>query len=341
MTLAVMALYADAPTTLTTRASWRVKETDRIAAMATELRKLGAQVDEGPDWIRIAPLADWKPASIHTYDDHRVAMCFSLAAFNALVSEHPVPVRILEPHCVAKTFPDYFETLFGVVDTSRSDIPVIAIDGPTASGKGTLADVVAESLGYHVLDSGSLYRATGLAATRADVDLDNGPKVAAVAAGLDLRFAQGRVYLAGEDISDALRQEATGVAASRVAVHPAVRRALNQLQLDFRRPPGLVADGRDMGTDVFPDAPLKVCLTASAATRAERRHKQLIAKGISANIEGLRQDLEARDARDKTRAASPLHPAQDAILLDNSQLSIEESKDQVLAWWADRRPFSP
>jgi 3-phosphoshikimate 1-carboxyvinyltransferase len=339
MTLAVMALYADAPTTLTNIASWRVKETDRIAAMATELGKLGGQVEEGPDWLRVHPLTDWKPASIHTYDDHRVAMCFSLAAFNGLVCEKPVSVRILEPHCVAKTFPDYFETLFDVVTTSRSEIPVIAVDGPTASGKGTLADVVAEALGYHVLDSGALYRATGLASTRAGVDLDDGAKVAAVAAGLDLRFAKGRTYLANEDISDELRQEATGIMASRVAVHPAVRRALNQLQLDFRRPPGLVADGRDMGTDVFPDAPLKVFLTASAATRAERRYKQLIAKGISANIESLRADLESRDARDKTRAAAPLHPAQDALMLDNSAQTIEESRDLVLDWWQKRRPF--
>jgi len=339
MTLAVMALYADAPTTLTNIASWRVKETDRIAAMAAELAKLGAQVEQGPDWLRVHPLKACKPASIHTYDDHRVAMCFSLAAFNGLVCEKPVPVRILEPHCVAKTFPDYFETLFDVVTTSRSEIPVIAIDGPTASGKGTLADVVAESLGYHVLDSGALYRATGLAATRAGVDLDDGAKVAAVATGLDLRFAKGRTFLVGEDISDELRQEATGIMASRVAVHPAVRRALNQLQLDFRRPPGLVADGRDMGTDVFPDAPLKVFLTASAATRAERRHKQLIAKGISANIESLRADLEARDARDKTRAAAPLHPAQDALMLDNSAQTIEESRELVLDWWQKRSPF--
>jgi len=339
MTLAVMALYADGPTTLTNIASWRVKETDRIAAMVAELGKLGARVEEGADWIRVHPLADWKPASIHTYDDHRVAMCFSLAAFNGLVTEHPVPVRILEPHCVAKTFPDYFETLFEVVRTSKSDIPVIAIDGPTASGKGTLADEVAHALGYHVLDSGALYRATGLAASRQGVDLDDAAKVAAVAASLELRFAKGRTFLAGEDITDALRLESSGVAASRVAVHPAVRRALNQLQLDFRQAPGLVADGRDMGTDVFPDAPLKVFLTASAATRAERRHKQLIEKGISANIESLRQDLEARDARDKTRAASPLHPAQDALMLDNSGQTIEESRRLVLDWWSQRRPF--
>lgn len=343
MTLAVMALYADGPSTLRNIASWRVKETDRIAAMAAELHKLGARVEEGPDWIRVHPLSAgaWKAAAIRTYDDHRVAMCFSLAAFNALVSDRPVPVRILEPHCVAKTFPDYFETLFEVVQARPEDIPVITIDGPTASGKGTLADEVAQALGYWVLDSGALYRATGLAASRAGVDLDDGAAVAAVAAGLDLHFEQGRAFLDEEDISDALRQEATGLMASRVAVHPAVRAALHQLQLDFRRLPGLVADGRDMGTAIFPAAPLKVFLSASAATRAERRHKQLISKGISANIEDLRADLEARDARDKGRSASPLQAAPDAFTLDNSAQTIEESRDLVLAWWQERGPFGP
>ena len=339
MTLAVMALYADGPTTLTNIASWRVKETDRIAAMATELRKLGATVDEGPDWIRVEPLKDWQAASIHTYDDHRVAMCFSLAAFNGLVTDAAVPVRILEPHCVAKTFPDYFETLFGVVTAESADIPVITIDGPTASGKGTLADEVGRALGFGVLDSGALYRVTGLAARRAGLDLDDGAAVAALVPTLDLRFQDGHVLLGGEDVSARLRAEATGLLASQVAVHPAVRQALHQLQLSFRRLPGLVADGRDMGTAIFPDAPLKVFLTASAATRAERRHKQLISKGISANIKSLRDDLEARDERDKNRSASPLEPAQDAQLLDNSALSIEASVEQVLDWWQQRRPF--
>jgi 3-phosphoshikimate 1-carboxyvinyltransferase len=339
MTLAVMALYADGPTTLTNIASWRVKETDRIAAMATELRKLGATVDEGPDWIRVLPLHDWKAAAIHTYDDHRVAMCFSLAAFNGLVAERAVPVRILEPHCVAKTFPDYFETLFGVVHANAADIPVITIDGPTASGKGTLADEVAKALGFGVLDSGALYRVTGLAARRAGLDLDDGPAVAAIVPTLQLAFRDGHVFLGAEDVSARLRAEATGLLASQVAVHAEVRQALHQLQLDFRSLPGLVADGRDMGTAIFPDAPLKVFLTASAATRAERRHKQLISKGISANIKGLREDLEARDERDKNRSASPLTPAQDALLLDNSALTIEASVDQMLDWWQQRRPF--
>ena len=339
MTLTVMALYADGPTTLTNIASWRVKETDRIAAMATELRKLGATVDEGPDWIRVEPLKNWQAAAIHTYDDHRVAMCFSLAAFNGLVTDAAVPVRILEPHCVAKTFPDYFETLFGVVSVDAADVPVITIDGPTASGKGTLADEVGKLLGFNVLDSGALYRVTGLAARRAGLDLDDGDAVAATVPTLQLRFADGHVFLGQEDVSARLRAEATGLLASQVAVHPQVRRALHQLQLDFRRLPGLVADGRDMGTAIFPDAALKVFLTASAGTRAERRYKQLISKGISANIDSLREDLEARDERDKNRSTSPLEPAQDAQLLDNSALTIEASVDQMLAWWQQRRPF--
>jgi 3-phosphoshikimate 1-carboxyvinyltransferase len=339
MTLTVMALYADGPTTLTNIASWRVKETDRIAAMAAELRKLGATVDEGPDWIRVQPLQDWTAAAIHTYDDHRVAMCFSLAAFNGLVTDDAVPVRILEPHCVAKTFPDYFETLFGVVTAKPADIPVITIDGPTASGKGTLADEVGKALGFGVLDSGALYRVTGLAARRAGLDLDDGKAVAAIVPTLELRFSEGHVFLGQEDVSARLRAEATGLLASQVAVHGEVRQALHQLQLDFRRLPGLVADGRDMGTAIFPDAALKVFLTASAATRAERRYKQLISKGISANIDSLREDLEARDERDKNRSTSPLTPAQDAQLLDNSALTIEASVDRLLAWWQQRRPF--
>ncbi|WP_285411978.1 bifunctional 3-phosphoshikimate 1-carboxyvinyltransferase/cytidylate kinase [Variovorax sp. efr-133-TYG-130] len=337
MTLAVMALYADGPTTLRNIASWRVKETDRIDAMANELKKLGAAVEAGPDFIRVYPLdqAGWRPASIHTYDDHRVAMCFSLAAFNPA----GVPVRILDPHCVAKTFPDYFETLFSVAEAT--EVPVICIDGPTASGKGTLAAEVARLLGYHYLDSGSLYRVTGLAMRRAGLSADaqHEAQIAALAAGLPLQFTEGKVLLAGEDVSDEIRTEAAGMDASRVSTLPAVRAALLALQQRFRQLPGLVADGRDMGTVIFPDAALKVFLTASAAERAERRHKQLISKGISTTLDSLRSDLEARDARDSSRSVAPLKPAQDARHLDNSQLSIEQSIDQVLDWWQQVQPF--
>jgi len=333
MTLAVMALYADGPTTLTNIASWRVKETDRIAAMAIECRKLGATVEEGPDWIRVHPLpaGAWQRASIHTYDDHRVAMCFSLAAFNA----DRVAVRIEDPKCVAKTFPDYFETLFAVATTDTGRIPVICIDGPTASGKGTLASRVAAQLGYHYLDSGALYRVTAHAALQAGLTLEaaDEARIAELARRLPVRFEGEQVLLDGVDVTDAIRSEQGGMNASKVSVLPAVREALVDLQHSFQRLPGLLADGRDMGTVIFPQARLKVFLTASAAQRAERRYKQLISKGFSANIDSLRADLEARDARDMSRAVAPLKPAQDALQLDNSLLSIEASVEQVLAWW--------
>jgi 3-phosphoshikimate 1-carboxyvinyltransferase len=337
MTLAVMALYADGPSTLTNIASWRVKETDRLAAMATELRKLGAEVEEGADFIRISPPVAWEAASIHTYDDHRIAMCFSLAAFNPA----GVQVRIEDPKCVAKTFPDYFEALFAVAGTARPHIPVICVDGPTASGKGTLASEVAHQLGYHYLDSGALYRITALAAVRAGLALDvaHEHSIARMAETLPVRFLGGKVLLGEQDVTDAIRTEEAGMNASRVSALPAVRTALVALQQNFRRLPGLVADGRDMGTVIFPDAAMKVYLTASAAQRAERRHKQLISKGISTTIDALRSDLEARDARDSSRAVAPLKPAEDALLLDNSSQTVEESVAHVLQWWETRQPF--
>jgi 3-phosphoshikimate 1-carboxyvinyltransferase len=260
-------------------------------------------------------------------------MSLSLAAFGS------VPVRILDPRCVAKTFPDYFETLFSLAQASPADIPVLTVDGPTASGKGTLAGALAARLGYWLLDSGVLYRVSALAALRRRVNLDDGPALAALAGGLDLRFEGERLLLAGEDVTGDLRREDVGAAASQISALPPVRHALHELQLSFRRPPGLVADGRDMGTVVFPDATLKVFLTASAARRAERRHKQLISKGISTNIDSLRADLEARDARDMNRAVAPLKPAEDAMLLDNSAQTVDESVATVLEWWAQRRPF--
>ena len=335
MTLAAMALYADGTTRLDNIASWRVKETDRIAAMAAELRKLGATVTEGADFIEVTPPRDWHAAAIRTYDDHRIAMCFSLAAFNPA----RLPVRILDPQCVGKTFPDYFETLFAAVTTPTPRIPVLTVDGPTASGKGTLASAVAKALGYHFLDSGAVYRATALAAMRTGVAPDDEDGLAAIAAALDLRFPDGDAHLGAENVADALRDEQVGAMASRVSAWPRVREALRQLQLSFRRVPGLVADGRDMGTVIFPGAALKVFLTASAATRAERRHKQLISKGISASIDVLRAELEARDARDRNRSVSPLKPAEDALLLDNSDLTVDASMELVLKAWQQRRPF--
>lgn len=340
MTLAVMALYADGPSTLRNIASWRVKETDRISAMATECRKFGATVEEGADFIRITPPRQWGTGSVHTYDDHRVAMCFSLAAFNPA----GLPVRIEDPRCVGKTFPDYFETLFEVCQARTEDIPVICIDGPSASGKGTLASQVAERLGYHLLDSGALYRLVGLAADKAGLATDDvslrepqqADRLGRLAAAMQVRFESQRVLLDGVDVSEDLRSEMAGMAASRVSAIPQVRQALLGLQQRFRQLPGLVADGRDMGTVIFPDAPLKVFLTASAEQRASRRYKQLISKGISANMESLLSDLKARDARDSLREHAPLKAAADALLLDNSALGIEESVQQVIDWWLGR-----
>jgi 3-phosphoshikimate 1-carboxyvinyltransferase len=342
MTLAVMAMYADGTTTLRNIASWRVKETDRIAAMAAELRKLGATVVEGVDFISITPpqtIADWKTAPIHTYDDHRVAMCFSLAAFNPA----GLPIRILDPKCVAKTFPDYFETLFSVAQTDTANIPVISVDGPSASGKGSLASQLAQKLGYHYLDSGALYRVTAFAALQQGLSLEakDEAAIASLATSLvdklHLRFDGDTILLNGEDVSDDIRSEAGGMHASQVSVLPLVRQALVKLQHSFRSLPGLVADGRDMGTVIFPNAQLKVFLTASAEKRALRRHKQLISKGISAILDVLRADLEARDERDSSRSVAPLKPAQDANLLDNSDVSIEESVNTVLNWWQGKQ----
>jgi 3-phosphoshikimate 1-carboxyvinyltransferase len=344
MTLAVMALYADGTTTLRNIASWRVKETDRIAAMANELRKLGATVAEGADFISITPpktAADWRTAPIHTYDDHRVAMCFSLAAFNPA----HLPIRILDPKCVAKTFPDYFETLFSVAKAESAAMPVITVDGPSASGKGSLASNLAQKLGYHYLDSGALYRVTAFAALAQGLSLEAKDEAAiaelasSLVEKLHLRFEGDTVWLNGDDVSDAIRSEAGGMHASQVSVLPLVRQALIELQHSFRTLPGLVADGRDMGTVIFPNAQLKVFLTATAEKRALRRHKQLISKGISAILNILRADLEARDERDSSRSVAPLKPAQDAKLLDNSDLSIEESVYAVLNWWQSKQRF--
>jgi 3-phosphoshikimate 1-carboxyvinyltransferase len=340
MTLAALALFADGTSRLDNIGSWRVKETDRIAAMAAELRKVGADVVEGDDSLAITPPKRWRSAAIATYDDHRMAMAMSLAAFNGVAGVAAgCPIRIADPRCVGKTWPGYFEALFAVARTATADIPVLTIDGPTASGKGTLASGVAAELGYVLLDSGAVYRAVAIAALQAGVDAEDESALEALALAMELRFEGGRTFLAGADVSDLLRLEAVGAMASRLSAWPKVRAAVLGVQTAFRRLPGLVADGRDMGTVVFPDAALKVFLTAGAAERAERRYNQLISKGISANIDSLRADLEARDVRDIQRSVSPLKPAEGAFLLDNSALTIEASVAAVLEAWEERRPF--
>lgn len=219
--------------------------------------------------------------------------------------------------------------------------PVLAIDGPSGSGKGTISRAVARSLGWHFLDSGALYRLAGLAAQRAGLLDASDAGVAALAAGMAVRFedrpgGEERIWLDGEDVTRLVRTEECGRLASSVAAVPAVRQALLGLQRGFRRPPGLVADGRDMGTAVFPDAFLKVFLTASPGTRAQRRHKQLKDKGIDVSLPRLSRDIEDRDRRDSERTVAPLRPADDARLLDSSNLTIDEVTRMVLVWVQDR-----
>ena len=321
MTLSVAALFADGPSTLRNIGSWRVKETDRIAAMAAELRKLGATVDEFPESLRVTPPAALRPAVIDTYDDHRVAMCFSLVTLGGPY------VRINDPKCVNKTFPEYFQTFAGIT----RPVPVLAIDGPSASGKGTVAARVAAALGFDHLDSGALYRIVALAALDKGVALDDEAAVAALASALPARFEGDRVLLDGRDVTDAIRSEACSVGASRVAVLPAVREALFWRQRAYRRGPGLVGEGRDMGSVIFPDAPVKIFLTASAEARADRRYKQLIGKGMPANMDDLLRDLRERDERDSRRAVAPLRKEDDAVLLDTSDMTVDQAVDFVMA----------
>jgi len=216
-------------------------------------------------------------------------------------------------------------------DSAPDAAPVVAIDGPSASGKGTVAAGVAKALQFHYLDSGALYRVVAYKALQKSVRSDDEPRLAALSGALDVAFRDGRIVLEGADVTDAIRAEAVSAAASQVAVHGPVRQALLVVQHAFRRPPGLVAEGRDMGTVVFPDARVKLFLTASAEERAQRRHKQLMEKGMSANIIDLLREIERRDQRDSTRAVAPLRPADDAILLDTSKLSVAEAIDAVLA----------
>ena len=211
--------------------------------------------------------------------------------------------------------------------------PVIAIDGPTASGKGTVASLVADNLGFHYLDSGALYRLVALASEIQGIDVKNGPELGLIASKLLILFKNNQIFLDGKDVTEAIRTESIGLRASTLAVHPEVRAALVDLQHSFRQSPGLVADGRDMASVIFPDAVLKVFLTATASARAERRYKQLIAKGISAKLSDLLQDLQERDARDSSRGAAPLVIAEGAKVLETSDLSIDQAVKTVLDWY--------
>jgi len=323
MTLAVVALFCDGKSRLRNIANWRVKETDRLAAMANELRKLGATVKEGDDFLEITPPNEVTAgANIETYDDHRIAMCFSLVALSG------VTVRINDPDCVAKTYPEYFEHFAGLIEA-----PVIAIDGPSGSGKGTVARRVAKALGFYYLDSGALYRLVALHAEQRGTGLRDSEALADLARDLPVEFRGADIFLEGDRVTDTIRAESISETASRVAQIPEVRQALMKRQRDFRRAPGLVADGRDMASVVFPDAALKIYLTASAEARAERRYKQLIDKGLDANLATLLRDIQQRDARDSSRNVAPLQKSRDAQVLDTTNLSVDEGVEQVIRWF--------
>jgi len=214
--------------------------------------------------------------------------------------------------------------------------PVITVDGPSASGKGTIARRLAEALDFHCLDSGALYRLVAFRSLRENVPADDEQALAELARDLPVRFEDENIFMEDQDVTEELASETCGSRASEVAKLPQVREALLGRQRAFRQPPGLVADGRDMGSVVFPDAALKVFLTASAAVRAERRYKQLKEKGIHATLATLFRELEARDARDAARAVSPLAPAPDAGQVDSSDLTIDEVVSRILGWWRER-----
>jgi cytidylate kinase len=213
---------------------------------------------------------------------------------------------------------------------------VIAIDGPSASGKGTVAEKVAKALGFRYLDSGALYRLVTLAAINARADLGDEPVLARIARDMEIDFREGKTWLGGHDVTADLRSESVSAAASRVAAHPSVRRALLSRQRGFRTAPGLVADGRDMGSVVFPDAPLKVFLTADVATRAERRYKQLMEKGMYAKMNDVVEELRRRDERDSSRPVAPLKHYPDALFLDTAGMTADQAAQQILDWWREK-----
>jgi len=335
--LFVAAAAARGTTTVTGAEELRKKETDRIAVMARGLRAVGVEAEELPDGLRVVGGA-MAGGSVDSSGDHRVAMAFAVASLRA-----SGPIEISRTAEVATSFPNFLQVAAAAglrIEAGRNHLAegatprVVTIDGPSGSGKGTISRRLAARLGWHYLDSGALYRLTALAALGRGIDLDDSAAVTALAARLDVRFAPAaeaeRIYLDDVEVAGELRTERVGEAASRVAALPAVREALLGRQRDFARAPGLIADGRDMGTVVFPDARLKVFLTASAEERAMRRHKQLKEKGIDVSLPDLSWDIAQRDARDATREVAPLRPADDAHVIDSTGLTPEEVVGRIL-----------
>jgi cytidylate kinase (EC 2.7.4.14) len=340
--LFVAAACAEGRTVLRGAEELRVKESDRIQVMADGLITLGIKCEPTPDGI-IIDGGQLGGGEVHGHGDHRIAMAFSVASLRA-----NAPIRIHDCANVATRSRTSSSCAPMWVSASRrgqsvnSLAPVITIDGPSGSGKGTVAGLLARELGWHLLDSGALYRLLAFNASNHGVDLTNEELLTKLAAHLDVQFIAAQpgklqqTILEGEDVSQVIRTETVGAGASMVASLPAVRDALLERQRAFREMPGLIADGRDMGTVVFPDAPLKVFLTASAEERARRRYLQLKGKGEDVSLSSLLDEIRARDERDTQRAVAPLKPAADAIQLDSTELSIEQVLQRIRSELAQR-----
>ncbi len=330
--LFVAAACAEGQTRLTGAEELRVKESDRIQVMADGLQILGVDAQSTEDGMIIQG-GSIGGGEVISHGDHRIAMSFSIAGLRA-----NAPITIHDCENVNTSFPEFRDLAkrLGLDLVCREDIvtiPVLTIDGPSGAGKGTVSRAVAKKLGWNYLDSGSIYRSLAIAALKQAVDLEDEAAIANIAQAMVLEFDCGDeliVRLNGEDITAQLGLESTGNAASIVAALPEVRRVLLQKQKDFKQLPGLVADGRDMGTVVFPEAENKVFLTASAAERAKRRYKQLIEKGIDANLAQITNEIEERDRRDMERKTAPLAMASDALYIDSSDMTLNAVIEEVL-----------
>ena len=334
MVLSTLALFCDQPTKLINIASWKEKETDRIAAVVQGLETLGVVVyREGDDAITINPVHRLNRAKIATFNDHRIAMTFSMAAFALKDEVGCVENRVLQienPECVEKTFPYFFEEFSRVCSEA---VPVITVDGPTASGKGTIANHVGKNLGFNVLDSGAFYRSLALITKWENIDEGDHRAITSRARTLSLRMKGSRFFLGEDDVTTLMRDEKIGLLASKIAKYEDVRRALIMVQRDFARLPGLVADGRDMGSVVFPKGALRVFLTAKPEIRAKRRFKQLIEKEIPCTLNDIFQDITDRDNIDYNRPVASLALAEEGatLIIDSSSKTIEEVVEIIVS----------